>query len=149
MGLFNKLAIDKRITPTIDWDLLPAETFSIFESWGGKQRVTNDRERFYYFFIDGWAEPPSLCLMERGIRHARILARIDAPQELIEQALRDEGKSHSLDRNYAINDALKTWLLANVVDSDDDSRVIPLSTSRKCRQNISSFLRRIPPCPLT
>lgn len=125
MGLFDKLAIDTKIIPSIDWDLLPAETFSIFESWGGKERLSNDRERFYYFYIDGWDTPPSLHLMERGIKHARVLARIDAPQNLIEQALRDEGKSHSLDRNYAINAALKEWLLVNVVDTKDDSLVIP------------------------
>lgn len=129
MGLFDKLANDKRISPTIDWDLLPAETFTIFESWGTKNRNITNQERSYYFFIDGWATPPSLCLMERGIKHARVLARIDAPQQLIEQALRDEGKSHSLDRSYAINDALKEWLLAHVVDSHDDSRVIPLVTA--------------------
>ncbi len=127
MGLFDKLAIDKKITPTIDWDLLPAETFTIFESWGTKIRDINDRERYYYFYIDGWTEPPSLCLMERGIKHARVLARIDAPQDLIEQALRDEGKSHSLDRNYAINAELKKWLLTHVVDSTDDSLITPLT----------------------
>ncbi len=126
MGLFDNLAIDKKITPTIDWDLLPAETFSIFESWGGKERISNDRERFYYFFIDGWDDPPSLQLMERGIKHARVLARIEAPRELIQQAMRDEGRSHSLDRNYAINDALKQWLLTNVVDADNASLVTPL-----------------------
>jgi hypothetical protein len=125
MGLFDKLAIDPKMTPTIDWDLLPAETFTIFESWGTKIRDINPRERFYYFFIDGWATPPSLCLMERGIKHARVLARIAAPQHLIEQALRDEGKSRSLDRNYAINDGLKKWLRAHLVDTYDESLVIP------------------------
>jgi hypothetical protein len=125
MGIFDKLAIDKKITPTIDWDLLPAETFTIFESWGTKIRDINPRERYYYFFIDGWGAPPSLHLMERGIKHARILARIDAPQELIDQAVLDEGKSHSLDRNYAINDTLKKWLQENVMDSTNDPRVTP------------------------
>ncbi len=140
MGLFDKLAIDPQITPTIDWDLLPAETFTIFESWGTKIRDINDRERYYYFFIDGWGEPPSLCLMERGIKHARVLARIDAPQDLIDQALRDDGKSRSLDRNYAINDALKEWLRVNVVDSNDDSLVTPLVGPQQEEHAMSSHL---------
>ncbi len=147
MGLFDKLANDKKIAPSIDWDLLPAETFAIFESWGGKERISNDRERFYYFFIDGWEKPPSLKLMERGIRHAKILARIDAPQELIAQALRDEGKSNSLDRNYAINDALKQWLLANVVDSTDDSKVTPLVEQQKAQTKTITLPKADTPLP--
>ncbi|MBU0680547.1 MAG: DUF1566 domain-containing protein [Proteobacteria bacterium] len=138
MGLFDKLAIDTKITPSIDWDLLPAETFTIFESWGTKIRDINPRERFYYFFIDGWGAPPSLHLMERGIKHARVLARIDAPQELIDQAVRDEGKSHSLDRNYAINDTLKKWLKANVIDSSHDPRVTPfVAQQEEPQENIT------------
>ncbi|MDA3970122.1 MAG: DUF1566 domain-containing protein [Desulfobulbaceae bacterium] len=128
MELFEKLGINKQLSPTIDWDLIPAETFAIFESWGGKdqQRLRSGSERYYYFFVDGWGSPPSLCLMERGIKHARIIATIDAPQDLIDQAIKDEGLSKSFDRNYAINEGLKTWLLDNVVDSTDLSMVHPI-----------------------
>ena len=145
MGLFDKLAIDstdKHVTPAIDWDLLPAETFTIFESWGTKNRTIHARERYYYFYIDGWSEPPTVCLMERGVKHARVLARIDAPQELIAQSLRDDGRSRSLDRNYAINDDLKTWLLNNVVDNGDDSFVTPLAGED---QKAKGVLTTLPP----
>ncbi len=128
MELFEKLGINEQLSPTIDWDLIPAETFAIFESWGGKdqQRLRSPRERHYYFFVDGWSSPASLCLMERGIKHARIIASIDAPQNLIDQSIKDEGLSKSLDRNYGINAELKSWLLDHVVDGKDLSMVHPI-----------------------
>ena len=131
MEFFEKLGIDKNLTPTIDWDLLPAETFAIFESWGGKDqlRLRSPNERHYYFFVDGWQAPATLCLMERGIKHAQVLATIDAPQHLLDQSIKDDGYSKSLDRNYAINEELKGWLQANVIDSHDLSMVHPLETT--------------------
>ncbi|RJX32933.1 MAG: DUF1566 domain-containing protein [Desulfurivibrio sp.] len=124
MGLFEKLGFTADVTPTIDWQLIPAETFAIFESWGGRLRIKSNSERFYYFFIDTWQEPAILCLMERGIKYARVLARIDAPQELIDNAVKSQGKTLGLDKSYAIDDTLKQWLLAHVINTDDDSKVI-------------------------
>lgn len=128
MGLFQKLGFTTQITPAIDWDLVPAETFAIFESWGGKIRISSLDERFYYFFIDAWTSPATLCLMERGIKFARVLARIDAPQEMIDKAVADQGKTMGLDKSYAIDDDLKKWLIENVVDCKDDSKVVPLES---------------------
>jgi hypothetical protein len=128
MGLFQKIGFAADITPTIDWQLIPAETFGIFESWGGRERIKSAKERFYYFFIDTWEEPATLCLMERGIKFARVLARIDAPQELIDNAVKTQGKTMGMDKSYAIDDTLRKWLEENVVNTDDDSRVIPLET---------------------
>jgi hypothetical protein len=128
MGLFQKIGFAADITPTIDWQLIPAETFGIFESWGGRERIKSLKERFYYFFIDTWEEPPTLCLMERGIKFARVLARIDAPQELIDNAIKTQGKTFGMDKSYAIDDTLRKWLEENVINTDDDSRVIALET---------------------
>ncbi|MCK9294423.1 MAG: DUF1566 domain-containing protein [Desulfobulbaceae bacterium] len=125
MGLFEKIGFTADVTPSIDWQLIPAETFAIFESWGGRDRIKSAKEKFYYFFIDSWQEPAILCLMERGIKYARVLARIDAPQELIDNAVKSQGKTQGLDKSYAIDDALKQWLKDHVVNTDDDSRVIP------------------------
>ncbi len=127
MKLFTELGIETReSTPVIDWDLQPAETFGIFESWGGKDRIKSLKERHYYFFIDDWSQPASLLLMERGIKHARILARILAPQEMIDSAVASQGKAISLNRSYAIDDRLKSWLKRNIIDQGDTSKVIPV-----------------------
>jgi hypothetical protein len=128
MGLFQQLGFTSQVTPAIDWELLPAETFAIFESWGGKMRISSPDERYYYFFIDTWKSPATLCLMERGIKFARVLARIDAPQQMIDNAVAAQGKTMGLDKSYAIDEKLKKWLIENVVDCEGNSRVIPLES---------------------
>jgi len=130
MSFFTKLGIDPT-QASIDWDLQPADTFGMFESWGGKERVKSKNERFYYFYIDNWQPPARLLLMERGIKYARILARIEAPQELIDKCIAGQGKSTTLDTSYAIDDAIILWLQEHVVDSDDDSRIIPIKAEEE------------------
>ncbi len=125
MSFFKKLGVDPT-QASIDWDLQPADTFGMFESWGGKERVKNKNERFYYFYIDNWQPPARLLLMERGIKYARILARIEAPQELIDRCIAGQGRSTTLDASYAIDDDIKRWLKKNVVDSENVSLVIPI-----------------------
>jgi len=112
---------------SIAWDITPADTFGMFESWGGKEQIRNKEERFYYFFIADWAQPAALYLMERGIKHARLLARINAPQEMIDTCIASQGKSFTLDRSYAINAAIRKWLEEMVLDSFDPATVIPLA----------------------
>jgi hypothetical protein len=139
MGLFEKIGFTADITPSIDWQLLPAETFGIFESWGGRERIKSDKERFYYFFIDTWEEPAALCLMERGIKFARVLARIDAPQELIDDAVKSQGMTNGLDKSYAIDEPLQQWLKDNVVNTDDDSKVLPFKTSESIEDMVAEL----------
>ncbi|MCF8055307.1 MAG: DUF1566 domain-containing protein [Desulfocapsa sp.] len=129
MGMFQKLKIGGTVTPAIDWEMTPDMTFGTFESWGGREKVRSrisDSERVYYFFIDNWEEEPKLCLMERGVKHARVLAEIQAPEQMIKECVKDQGSSSLFEKSYAINEAIKEWLIANVLESDDTSRVIPL-----------------------
>lgn len=125
MGLFKNL--DLAISSTIDWNMTPDYSFGTFESWGGKERVRSKNERIYYFFIDNWGSTPKLCLMERGIKHARVVAEIIAPKELIENCVSKQGKTARYEKSYAIDNALKVWLIANVIEIDDDSNIIPLT----------------------
>ncbi|PIE58775.1 MAG: hypothetical protein CSA33_01090 [Desulfobulbus propionicus] len=124
MGLFTKLQIPG--IPTIDWEMTPEYTFGTFESWGGVERIRDPKERTYYFFIDAWVDEPKLCLMERGIKHAKIVAEILAPDEMIRECVAEQGKVARFERTHPINARLKEWLLANVIDSDDQSLVVPL-----------------------
>ena len=125
MGLFKKLGLGD--TVSIDWTITPADTFGIFESWGGKERVRTQSERYYYFYIDNWAQPAKLFLMERGIKFARVLARIDAPQEMVDACVSGQGKG-LLDKSYAIDGTIKQWLKKNVIETDDESKVIPVES---------------------
>ncbi len=123
MGLFRKLNLTE--SPTIDWEMNPEYTFGTFESWGGKERVRSGKERIYYFFIDNWVDTPKLCLMERGIKHAKVVAEILAPQDMVDACVAKQG-SAVFEKNFAIDDALKAWLLENILETDDESKIIPL-----------------------
>jgi hypothetical protein len=126
MGMFQKLEIGGDVTPEIDWEMTPDMTFGTFESWGGRERVRNNDERIYYFFIDNWEDGPKLCLMERGVKHAKVLAEIKAPAQMVSSCVKNQGTSSLFEKSYAINDEIKEWLLTNILHSEDSSAVIPL-----------------------
>lgn len=134
MGLFKKL--DLEITSTIDWEMTPEYTFGTFESWGGKERVRSNRERIYYFFIDNWDDSPKLCLMERGIKHARVVAEILAPEDLVRNCVSKQGKSSLFEKSFAINSEIKEWLLENVIETEDDSKILPLKSEEQETMNM-------------
>ena len=125
MGLFDTLHLDGN-PATVDWEMTPEYTFGTFESWGGKERIRSKKERIYYFFIDAWVDMPKLCLMERGIKHARVVAEILAPQDMVQRCIDNQGKVARFERTHAIDQELKKWLLENVMETEDDSKVIPL-----------------------
>jgi len=130
MGLFKTVGLAP-FGLSIDWELTPSDTFGTFESWGGRERVRNRSERFYYFYIDGWRTPPKVCLMERGIKHARVLAVIDAPQDMVEACIKEQGDIISLDRSYAINRQLRDWLSENLFTNYTDRLVTPLRNEKE------------------
>ncbi len=129
MGLFQKLKIGDTVTPEIDWEMTPDMTFGTFESWGGREQTRSrisGNERVYYFFIDNWEDEVKLCLMERGVKHARVLAEIEAPEQMLKDCVAKQGTSSLFEKSYAINESIKEWLIANVVESKDTSCVIPI-----------------------
>jgi len=128
MGLFNKLVISG--IPAIDWEMTPDYTFGTFESWGGVERIRNNNERIYYFFIDAWDDEPRLCLMERGVKHAQVIAEILAPPEMVRRCVAEHGKVALFEQTLAINEELKSWLREHVVNTEDDSKVILLEQSQ-------------------
>jgi len=145
MDLLQTIGIDSSKT-SISWDITPADTFGIFESWGGKERVRNKTERFYYFYIESWAKPAALCLMERGIKHAKVLATINAPQDIIDECIAAQGKATTLDSSYAINDTLRHWLEENILDSCDPDQIIPQTGEEA--ENLSDSRLASPDTPL-
>ncbi len=125
MGLFNTLNLAGNPT-VVDWEMTPEYSFGTFESWGGRERVRSGKERIYYFFVDAWGEEPKLCLMERGIKHAKVVAEILAPPEMMQRCVNKKGKVALFERSHAIDSELKQWLIENVIESDDTSKVVPL-----------------------
>ncbi|MBU1060411.1 MAG: DUF1566 domain-containing protein [Proteobacteria bacterium] len=131
MGMFQKLKIGGDVTPEIDWEMTPDMTFGTFESWGGRERVRNNDERIYYFFIDNWGKEPKLCLMERGVKHAKILAEIKAPENMLEGCVKKQGSSSLFEKSYAIDAGIKKWLIGNVLESEECSALVPLFVEKK------------------
>ena len=129
MGMFQKLEIGDTVTPEIDWEMTPDMSFGTFESWGGREQMRSritGTERVYYFFIDNWEEEAKLCLMERGVKHARVVAEIKAPRQMLSDCVGGHGTSSLFEKSYAINNEIKEWLINNVIQAEDTSAVIPL-----------------------
>lgn len=126
MGMFQRLAMSDSTIKAIDWGMTPDLSFGTYESWGGRERVRNNRERICYFFIDNWGKEPKLCLMERGVKHARVLAEIKAPAEMVKECVRQQGTSSCFEKSYAINSTIRQWLIENVVEAEGDSFVKPV-----------------------
>lgn len=125
MGMFHKVQVGNQSISPIDWEMNPDISFGTFESWGGRERVRNNSERVYYFFIDNWGDTPKLCLMERGVKHARIVAEIRAPGSMLKACVEGQGTSSIFEKSYAINDQIQAWLIENVLDDGDSSLVVP------------------------
>ncbi len=125
MGMFHKVKVGDQVISPIDWEMTPDISFGTFESWGGRERVRNNDECVYYFFVDNWGDDPKLCLMERAVKHAKILAEIKAPPEILKQCVKGQGSSSIFEKSYAINESIKKWLIDNVLDGGDSLLVVP------------------------
>lgn len=126
MGMFHSMKVGDLTIDSIDWEMTPEWTFGTFESWGGRERIRNNNERIYYFYIDNWGDEPKLCLMERGVKHARIIAEIKAPAELVERCVDGQGEAAFYERTFAIDESVRTWLIEHVLDNGDASLVRPI-----------------------
>ena len=127
MGMYhNTLKVGNTVINSIDWEMTPDWTFGTYESWGGKERVRNNDERIYYFFIDNWGERPKLCLMERGVKHAKSIAEIHAPVDLVQACVEGHGKVAFFEQTFAIDEQIRSWLIDHVLDNGDSDLITPL-----------------------
>ncbi len=141
MGIFAYLGMEKNDQAIIDWEINPSNSFTIFESWGSRERmIRNKSERYYYFYIDNWRTPPRVYLMERGIKHAEILAEVKAPKKMIGECIKAQGDTTVLDKCYAIDEGLKVWLEKNVLAKTSDPALIQAIIHNKDYEDTESGL---------
>ncbi len=126
MTMYEKVVVGDRTISPIDWEMTPDLSFGTYESWGGRERVKNNNEMIYYFFVDNWGEEPKVYLMERGVKHAKIMAEIDVPTKLVKHCVKRQGASSWFEKSYAIDDHLKKWLIENILDVGQSSLVKPI-----------------------
>lgn len=143
MGMFHSVKVGDQVINSIDWEMTPDLSFGTFESWGGRERVRNNDERIYYFFVDNWGGRPKLCLMERGVKHARIIAEIQAPREIVERCVERQGRSAIFEKSYAIDEQIKQWLIENVLDDDGDASLIVPHAVRQEEEDFGAPLVRL------
>jgi hypothetical protein len=124
--MYHKLKVGERTISPIDWEMTPDLSFGTYESWGGRERVRDNSEKVYYFFVDNWGDVPKVCLMERAVKHARILAEIDVPLELVKKCVLKQGESSRFEKNYAVDNDVKKWLIDNVLDGGEGEYVRPV-----------------------
>ncbi len=149
MGMFHKVKVGNRVISPIDWEMNPDLSFGTFESWGGRERVRNNDEFVYYFFVDNWGPEPKLCLMERAVKHARIMAEIKAPPEIIERCVKEQGRSSIFEKSYAINEQLKKWLIDHVLDETGDPGLVVPRQERVVKEDMGPQLPKASTRPFT
>ncbi len=140
---FHKVRIGDRLITPIDWEMNPSLSFGTYESWGGRERVRNNSERIFYFFIDNWGEEPKLCLMERGVKYAKVLAEIHAPAELIKRCVDRQGKAAIFEKSYGIDEDVRTWLIENVLGDDGRAELISPVIENKSAEDMGAPLPAI------
>lgn len=121
--MYHKLKIGDRVVSPIDWEMTPELSFGTYESWGGRERVRDNSEKIYYFFVDNWGDEPKVCLMERAIKHAKVLAEIKVPDKMVKKCVMDQGSSSRFEKSYAVDEVVKSWLIDHVLEGGDHSYV--------------------------
>ncbi len=142
MAMFHRIQVGQQMIDSIDWEMTPDLSFGTYESWGGRERVRNNDECVYYFYIDNWGTEPKLCLMERAVKHARIVAEINAPIELVKSCVESQGTSSWFEKSYAINEQVRSWLISNVLDGGDSSLIVPIEEEIRDEDRGSVLPRR-------
>lgn len=137
MNVFDEIGVPG--LNSVDWEITPELTFTMFESWGSKLWIRSMEERFYYFFIDNWQNPAKLCLMERGLKFARVVAEIDAPQDMLDSCVVSQGRKIGLDRSFSINSEIKEWILDTILNANDVSLVKPVKSGLVAEDTVSNL----------
>ncbi len=124
--MYHKLKVGDRVISPIDWEMTPELSFGTYESWGGRERVRDNNERVYYFFVDNWGDVPKVCLMERAVKHAKVLAEIEVPDNIVKECVKGQGTSSLFEKSYAVDSVLKNWLIDHVLEGGDGSCIKPV-----------------------
>jgi len=110
----EELLNHREIVNQLDWKMTPEKAVETYLEWGTGWSRKDDFVRYsgqesYYFVVYDWEKPLKVTLVQRDTAGMNEIAKIDAPQDLIEQAIIEGGRKPGVGV-YAINGALEDWL---------------------------------------
>ncbi|RUM44678.1 MAG: hypothetical protein DSY80_04145 [Desulfocapsa sp.] len=140
MARFSDLKLSDDSPVSIQWDMTPDLAFCMFSAKGMREELRNSGDRVCYFFIDNYGEQPKLYLMERGSRFVDIIAEIHAPQELLNDCILRQGKTLNVKDNFAVDGALKEWILTEVVNKEESSVLYPVAPDEEAVEDMGLSL---------
>jgi len=106
----------REVIDRIDWEMTPEKAVETYLEWGTGWSRKDDFVKYsgqesLYFVIYDWEKPPQVTLIQRDMREANEIAKIEAPAELIRKAVDEGGRKPGVGV-YSITDELKLWLRA-------------------------------------
>lgn len=131
MARFEDLQLSDGSPVTVEWDMTPDLAFCMFSAKGLRDELSNSGERICYFFIDNYGDNPKLYLMERGSRFVDIIAEIMAPQQMLTECIQRQGQTLNVKDNFPVDSLLKKWILAEVVEVDENIHLYPVIAEKK------------------
>ena len=140
MNMFKKLKLSDTTVANIEWEMTPDLAFCTFSAKGLRKELAHTSERVCYFFIDNWGDEPKLYLMERGVKHVNILAEVKAPPAMMTDCIISQGGTPSSRDNYPLDSALKDWLLAEVVETEDSPFLVPVIPEKTEKEDMGEPL---------
>jgi hypothetical protein len=117
MMAMDELKNHPDLIDTIDWDMTPEEAVRLYLEWGnnwarGNYVIRSKNDETIYFTVSTWKEPPMIYLIRRNSEEAREVARIEMPDRIKRQFIREKGDNKGV---YAIEGAVKDWLRKELV----------------------------------
>jgi hypothetical protein len=108
----DQIKQDANLLDAIDWDMTPEEAVRLYLEWGnnwarGNYVIRSKKDESVYFSVSTWKEPPVVYLIRRNSDEARDIARIEMPERVRKQFVRENGTNKGV---YAIEGVVKEWL---------------------------------------
>ena len=114
LGL-EELKSRREILDAIDWEMTPEKAVETYLEWGTGWSRKGDSVQYraqesLYFAVYDWEKPPQVTLIRRTMKDMEEIAKIEAPEELIQQAVDEGGRKPGVGV-VALTEELNQWLM--------------------------------------
>jgi len=106
----DELKEKKEILNKIDWALTPQEAFEAYQIKSRDGYKYRSLPEVYYFYISVWQGVIEVLLVKRLLKESEVIAKVAVPSHLLKACLAKQGGLRPPTGQYAIDEAIKTWL---------------------------------------